>query len=103
MGPVRDSAEAGALLSITLNFRYSAAKAAVVGYRLAWPTTRRRAIHPPTASAFAYPAAGYSRITPPRAKPAVEPVGGRTHRPGSEYQRHRCGAGFTITPNKYWA
>ena len=54
MGPVRDSAEAGALLSITLNFRYSAAKAAVVGYRLAWPTTRRRAIHPPTASAFAW-------------------------------------------------
>ena len=44
MGPVRDSAEAGALLSITLNFRYSAAKEAVVGYRLAWPTTRRRAI-----------------------------------------------------------
>ena len=54
MGPVRDSAEAGALLSIALNFRYSAAKAAVVGYRLAWPTTRRRAFHPPTASAFAW-------------------------------------------------
>ena len=82
MGPVRDSAEAGALLSITLNFRYSAAKAAVVGYRLAWPTTRRRAIHPPTASAFAW-RLGFCE----RAEPAVEPVGGRTPRPVSEYQR----------------
>ena len=96
MGPVRDSAEAGALLSITLNFRYSAAKAAVVGYRLAWPTTRRRAIHPPTASAFAW------RLGQGEARSRAG-GGGRTHRPGSEYQRHRCGAGFTITPNKYWA
>ena len=72
MGPVRDSAEAGALLSITLNFRYSAAKAAVVGYRLAWPTTRRRAIHPPTASAFAW--GGSASDSPSRGQePAVEP------------------------------
>ena len=47
MGPVRDSAEAGALLSIALNFRYSAAKAAVVSYRLAWPTTGGGLFTPP--------------------------------------------------------